>query len=160
MVTKSSLLALYQGTHECLDLLVAHAAGMPPALFAREIPGFGIPSVRNQLVHLVSVERAWINTLQNRPVIRLKPDAFPTPVLVADEKERVVAATIEYLTRLDEETLNRDLVDRPIVWSGPLRSPAFIVQHVITHAFHHKGQIVTLFRMLEHPIGDTDLQRG
>jgi len=159
MVTKSSLLELYRATHECVDLLIAHAAGMPAALFVREIPGVGIPSVRSQLVHLVSVEGAWVNTLQNRPVLRLSAEAYPTVVSVVEAKERVMAATLDYFDRLDEATLNSVLPERPLVWSGPLRSPAFIIQHVVTHAFHHKGQIATLFRMLEHPIGDTDLQR-
>jgi uncharacterized damage-inducible protein DinB len=43
-------------------------------------------------------------------------------------------------------------------WGGELRSPAFIVLHVITHAFHHKGQIVAMLRIQGYPAPDTDLQ--
>lgn len=40
-----------------------------------------------------------------------------------------------------------------------LRSPAFILLHVITHAFHHKGQVVAMLRILGYPAPDTDLQQ-
>jgi uncharacterized damage-inducible protein DinB len=33
-----------------------------------------------------------------------------------------------------------------------------ILLHVITHAFHHKGQIVAMLRILGYPAPDTDLQ--
>jgi len=33
------------------------------------------------------------------------------------------------------------------------------VLHVITHAFHHKGQIVAMLRILGYPAPDTDLQQ-
>jgi uncharacterized damage-inducible protein DinB len=42
---------------------------------------------------------------------------------------------------------------------GELRSPAFIVLHVKTHTFHHKGQIVAMLRILGYPAPDTDLQQ-
>jgi uncharacterized damage-inducible protein DinB len=42
---------------------------------------------------------------------------------------------------------------------GPLQTPAFILCHIITHAFHHKGQVVAMFRLAGQPAGDTDLQR-
>jgi uncharacterized damage-inducible protein DinB len=50
------------------------------------------------------------------------------------------------------------LAERPVDWGGELRSPAFILLHVITHAFHHKGQIVSMLRILGYPAPDTDLQ--
>jgi uncharacterized damage-inducible protein DinB len=52
------------------------------------------------------------------------------------------------------------LTTRPVDWGGELRSPAFIVLHVITHAFHHKGQIVAMLRILGYPAPDTDLQQA
>jgi uncharacterized damage-inducible protein DinB len=42
-------------------------------------------------------------------------------------------------------------------WGGELRSPGFILLHVITHAFHHKGQIVTMLRIVGYPAPDIDL---
>jgi uncharacterized damage-inducible protein DinB len=74
-------------------------------------------------------------------------------------KNRIRNATRDYLGDLTEQQLNTTLATRPVDWGGELRSPAFIVLHVITHAFHHKGQIVAMLRIVGHPAPDTDLQR-
>jgi len=67
-------------------------------------------------------------------------------------------ATRTYVDGLTEEQLNTTLTKRPVDWEGELRSPAFILRHVITHAFHHKGQVVAILRILGYPAPDTDLQ--
>jgi uncharacterized damage-inducible protein DinB len=63
-----------------------------------------------------------------------------------------------FLGGLTEEQLNTTLVERPVDWGGELRTPAFILLHVITHAFHHKGQVVAMLRIIGYPAPDTDLQ--
>jgi uncharacterized damage-inducible protein DinB len=75
------------------------------------------------------------------------------------EKRRILDATRAYLETLGEGQLNTTLAKRPEGWFGELRSPAFILLHVITHTFHHKGQVVAMLRALGHPAPDTDLQR-
>jgi uncharacterized damage-inducible protein DinB len=74
-------------------------------------------------------------------------------------KDRVRDATRAYLQSLSEAQLNRVLSKRPQAWVGELRSPAFILLHVVTHTFHHKGQVVAMLRTLGYPAPDTDLQR-
>jgi uncharacterized damage-inducible protein DinB len=76
------------------------------------------------------------------------------------EKERVRLATRAYLDGLSDAELNRTLTERPRKWVGELKSPAFILLHVVTHTFHHKGQAVAMLRTLGYPAPDTDLQRG
>ena len=73
-------------------------------------------------------------------------------------KARIQRATQAYLGDLREDELNTTLAERPVDWGGELRSPAFILLHVITHAFHHKGQVVAMLRILGYPAPDTDLQ--
>ena len=73
-------------------------------------------------------------------------------------KEPIRRATRSYLDNLTEEQLNATLAECPAGWAGEPRSPAFILLHVITHAFHHKGQILAMLRILGYPAPDTDLQ--
>jgi uncharacterized damage-inducible protein DinB len=146
-------------THECLDLILEHAGGLPGELFVREVPGFAQPSVRHQMVHICSVESAWVCGLRGVPVMRLRAAEHPTVESVRAAKRQVAEATLAYLNGLSESELNTDLPRLPEGWMGPRRSPAFIVLHVLTHAFHHKGQLAAMFRMLGHPAPDTDLQR-
>jgi uncharacterized damage-inducible protein DinB len=74
-------------------------------------------------------------------------------------KDRIREATRAYVSDLMEEQLNTTLSQRPVDWGGELRSPGFILLHVITHAFHHKGQIVAMLRIFGYPAPDTDLQQ-
>jgi len=133
---------------------------MPFALLMQEIPGASHGSVRNQMVHVLATERAWIADLRSIAIDEPKPEAFSSLEALSVAKRKVMADTIAYLESLSESALNTEIAIRPKMWVGPLRSPAYILHHVITHGFHHKGQMAMMFRMLGHPIGDTDLQRA
>ncbi len=159
MFTCAGMKALHAWTHESLDLLFDHAATLPAELFVRQMEGFGRPSVRDQLVHTLACERLWVCNLQNQVPMRLKPQQFASVDALRDLKRQVMAETLRYLERLGDAQLNTPLREHPQDWGGPLRSPAYILQHVLTHAFHHKGQVVAMCRLLAHPAPDTDLQR-
>jgi len=160
MFTKAGIKELHSGTHESLDLLLRHVATVSENLLRQELPGLGFPTVWKQLVHILTVEEGWVQDLQYKDFPGwFEPDA-PTMEALLKHKSRILTATRAYLDNLSEEHLNTTLARRPEGWSGELRSPAFILLHVITHTFHHKGQVVAMLRMLGHPAPDTDLQRG
>ena len=158
MFNRDGIRTLHGVTHDRLDLLLDHVAKLPPADFVREIPGFGFASVRDQLAHLLGAEERWVHRLQHLPLPRWVAAEYPTAESIRPAKERVKAATIAYLSRLPDSELNTILARRQADWHGDLRSPAFILHHVITHAYHHKGQVVAMCRLLGHPAPDTDLQ--
>jgi uncharacterized damage-inducible protein DinB len=161
MFTKDGIRALHGWTHERLDLLLDHASELAPSDFVKVIPGFGqSTSVRDQLVHLLGAEERWVHRLQNRPLPRWSAADYPSVESLRAPKQRVKAGTVAYLDGLPEATLNVALAERPGDWIGILRSPAFILHHVVTHSFHHKGQVVAMCRLLGHPAPDTDLQQG
>jgi uncharacterized damage-inducible protein DinB len=63
------------------------------------------------------------------------------------------------LSTLTNQELN---ADRELHFSDgdvAVRTPALVLHHVLTHAFHHKGQIVAMRRALGHPARDTDLNQ-
>jgi uncharacterized damage-inducible protein DinB len=157
--TKEGLRALHQWTHECLDLLFSHAATVPFSLLTRQVLEPGVPSIRDLLVHILFTEAAWVCDLQDIPIAKWRPESYTTVEALVAAKREVVAATAAFLDGLSENQLNAELSVRSKEWAGALRSPAFILHHVLTHAFHHKGQIATMFRVLGHPLPDTDLQR-
>lgn len=158
MFNRKGIRTLYGVTHERLDLLLDHVAKLPAADFVREIPGFGFASIRDQLAHLLGAEDRWVHRLQFLPLPRWVSTDYQTTESIRAVKERVKASTIAYLEGLPDAELNTTLARRPADWHGDLRSPAFILHHVITHAFHHKGQVVAMCRLLGHPAPDTDLQ--
>jgi uncharacterized damage-inducible protein DinB len=160
MFTKSGILELHSATHESLDILLRHAGTVPLNLLREPLAGFGLPTVWKQLIHILTVEEGWVHDLQNARFAGWGEEDCPTMPALLAAKIRLRDATRSYVESLSEAQLNATLAKRPEAWLGELRSPAFILLHVITHTFHHKGQVVAMLRTLGHPAPDTDLQRG
>jgi uncharacterized damage-inducible protein DinB len=158
MFAKSGIIELHATMHDRLDLLLSHVATVPDDLCRKQISGFGQPSIWKQFVHILNCEEFWTHSLQNKAFADWPEEAFPTMTDLQAAKERIRRATRAYLDGLTEEQLNTSLAKRPVDWGGELRSPAFILLHLITHAFHHKGQIVAMLRIVGYPAPDTDMQ--
>ena len=158
MFAKSGIIELHTIMHDRLDFLLSHVATAPDDVCRKQISGFGHPSIWKQLVHILNCEEFWIHSLQNKEFADWREEDFPTVADLLAAKERIRQATRVYVGELTEEQLNTTLAKRPVDWGGQLRSPAFILLHVITHAFHHKGQVVAMLRILGYPAPDTDLQ--
>jgi len=159
MFNKAGIIELHGLLHERLDLLLEHIETVPDELRRTPISGFGHPSVWSQLVHILTCEEGWVHDLQNKTFPAWHEEDCPAMADLLAAKERVREVTRAYVHDLTEEQLNTTLGQRPVDWGGELRSPAFILQHVVTHAFHHKGQIVAMLRILGYPPPDTDLQQ-
>ncbi|HZQ68774.1 MAG TPA: DinB family protein [Terriglobales bacterium] len=158
MFTKSGIIELHATTHERLDLLLRHIATVPEELRRKQIAGFGHASIWKQFVHILTCEEGWVHDLQNQAFSGWHEEDCQTLEDLLVAKHRIREATKIYVGGLTEAQLNTTLSQRPVDWGGELRSPAFILLHVITHAFHHKGQIVSMLRIVGHPAPDTDLQ--
>lgn len=156
--TRAGIIELHAAMHERLDLLLGHIATVPDELWNKPISGFGHPSVWKQLAHILTCEEGWVHDLQNKSFTGWYAEDCRTMAMLQASKERIRDATRSYLANLSEEQLNTTLATRPAAWAGELRSPVFILLHIITHAFHHKGQIVAMVRILGYPAPDTDLQ--
>jgi uncharacterized damage-inducible protein DinB len=159
MFSKAGIIELHAATHERLDLLLRHVETVPVELYHKPISGFGHPSIWNQFVHILTCEEGWVRDLQNKTFPGWHEEDCPTMAALRAARDRIRGATRAYLDGLAESQLNETLTTRPLDWAGALRSPAFILLHVVTHTFHHKGQVVAMLRILGFPAPDTDLQR-
>ncbi|HVO64016.1 MAG TPA: DinB family protein [Terriglobales bacterium] len=159
MFTKAGIIELHAAMHARLNLLAGHVALIPEELRRKPISGFGHPSIWKQLIHILHCEEGWVHDLRDETFHGWHEENFPTMTDLLAAKNRIREETPTYVGDLTEEQLNTTLTERPADWGGELRSPAFILLHVITHAFHHKGQIVAMLRILGYPAPDTDLQQ-
>ncbi len=157
--SNEDLITLHRATHTCLDLLLNHASALRPELWTRPVEGFGHPSLRAQFAHVLATEEWWMRALQHMPARRWDPESFNSTDALAAAKASVASETASYVNRLSIDQLNREIDTCLPEWVGPKRSPACIILHIVTHAFHHKGQIAAMLRLLGHPAPDTDLQR-
>jgi uncharacterized damage-inducible protein DinB len=157
--TLAGMRQFHNWTYASLTLLLNHLATIPTADYTKELPNFGFPNLRAQVIHIFNCEAFWIHTLQNLPFEDEDPADFPT---VADARallREVGLRTLNYLSRLSEQHLNAGTQLHFSDGDTAVRTPALILHHVLTHAFHHKGQIVAMCRALGYPAPDTDLNQ-
>jgi uncharacterized damage-inducible protein DinB len=158
--TVSGIRTLHSWTHECLTLVLNHLATVPETDFVKGVPGFGFPTLREQIVHIFSCEGFWVHTLQDIRWADRDAANWPDVAHARTLQERVSANTLAYLADVTDEQLNTDTELRFADGDVAFRTPALVLHHVFTHAFHHKGQIVSMCRLLGYPAPDTDLSRS
>jgi uncharacterized damage-inducible protein DinB len=101
-----------------------------------------------QVIHIFNCEGFWIATLQGLPYIDRDAAEFPGLADARLFQEDVSQGTRAYLSSQTVQQLN---IDTELHFSDgdvAVRTPALILHHVLTHAFHHKGQIVSMCRVL------------
>lgn len=159
MFTLDGIREFHRWTHASLNVLLEHVSTMPASDYAKPLPSFGFPTLRDQVIHIFNCEGFWIHTLQGLEYVNRKPAECP---VVADAKllqQEVSRSTNAYLSKLTNEQLNSETELRFADGDIAVRTPAHVIHHFLTHAFHHKGQIVAMCRALGHPATDTDLSQ-
>jgi len=155
--TLSGIREFHRWTHLCLGSALDHLATIPIADYSRDVPGFGFSNLRAQVIHILNCEAFWVHTLRAAPFTDEDPARFPTVADARAFESRVSSQTLDYLSRLTEQQLNAPAALHFPDGDVAVRTPALILHHMLTHAFHHKGQIVAMCRLLGHPAPDTDL---
>ena len=159
MFTTDGVRKFHGWTHASLNLVLDHLSTIPANNYVKEIPSFGFRTLREQAIHIFNCEGFWIHTLQGLRFVNRKPEECPA---VADARllqREVIQRTDAYLSNLTDQQLNADLELHFSDGDLAVRTPALVLHHVLTHAFHHKGQIVAMCRALGHPARDTDLNQ-
>jgi uncharacterized damage-inducible protein DinB len=146
-------------THASLNLVLDHLSTIPASDYVKELPNFGFHTLREQVIHIFNCEGFWIHTLQGRRYVDRKPEECPAVTDARLLQQEVSAVTQVYLSNLTDQQLNSDTELHFPDSDVAVRTPALVLHHVLTHAFHHKGQIVAMCRALGHPAYDTDLNQ-
>jgi uncharacterized damage-inducible protein DinB len=146
-------------THASLNLVLEHLSTIPTSDYVKELPDFGFRTLREQAIHIFNCEGFWIHTLQSLPYVDRNPEECPAVADARFLQEQVSQRTHAYLANLTDERLNAETELHFPDGDITDRTPALVLHHVLTHAFHHKGQIVAMCRALGHPALDTDLNQ-
>jgi uncharacterized damage-inducible protein DinB len=157
--TLDGIRQFHRWTHASFSLLLDHLSTIPATDYAKVLPEFGFPTLREQVIHVLNCEGFWIHTLQGLRYVDRNP-AECTAVFDARLLEREVGQwTHTYLSSMTDQQLNNDTELHFPDGDIAVRTPALILHHILTHAFHHKGQIVAMCRALGHAAPDTDLNQ-
>ncbi len=115
-------------------------------------------SIRNLLVHIANTYEFWIGRMALKKVFEFTPYEAITNMsdaaLLFESTDRLV---YEFLERLEKDEPPE--VSYSIAGTAGSAAPFKIFSHVITHEFHHKGQILSMGRHLGYLPVDTDIMR-
>jgi uncharacterized damage-inducible protein DinB len=164
MFTPDCLLKLHEWSSATLDLLLAHCASLPLETRHTKVPGFGWPTIHGQLMHIAETEAWWVAMAQHLPFEDWPKDSDWWDFAECERSEdlanryaEVREATRAFITSLTPEQLQQPRLLQLGGDHGTHISPALMLSHIITHSFHHKGQIVAMSRTLGYPPPETDM---
>jgi len=146
-------------THACIGVVLDHLSTIPQDDYGKQVPGFGFATLREQVIHVFNCEGLWVHTLQGLRYVDGRPEEYPAVADARRLQQEVRERTHAYLSKLTEEQLNSNTELRFPDGDVAIRTPALVLHHVVTHAFHHKGQMAAMCRLLGHPVRDTDLNQ-
>ena len=132
---------------------------LKPEEFTQPMQFLGGRSPRDVLAHTMEAEIFWMQcALQGRPEPQFDQfEQYSDVETVRKKWELTAAETKEYLRGLTPEAL---MAEKTVDWGGGNVShfPLWLaIYHVITHEFHHKGQIVFAAHHLGYSPPETDL---
>lgn len=151
MYTKEALLDLHGRAHRSLRKLLVHCTQLSAESLDRKLEGFGYPTVRLQLHHVIGAEEYWIGVLRGKILADDNDADFPTVATLEAYRERVARVTRDYLDSAPQSELNT--AREMITWQGAKRQlvPALVVLRPLTHIYQHQGQVLAMCRLLGTP---------
>lgn len=104
---------------------------------------YSVGSIRNQCVHLMSVDERWFSGLRGLPVPDfLDPLHYPDRASVRTYWDRVEAEMQAWLETLTDEQVAATMEGLP-VWA--------VLQHVAMHGVDHRAQMLAMLHGLGAP---------
>jgi uncharacterized damage-inducible protein DinB len=152
------LASMYSWVVQTRAVLYTFLVKIPWATLSREVPESGHGSVRNVLVHTASMYRWWLDGFVKGLEMPQMDGGQYTSLAAVQAEFAGVDRLVRKFFRDHEGSVDTPRRN-PVPWDGKpfTATPRWLFTHVVTHEFHHKGQIVTLARQLGYPPVDTDL---
>ncbi|PBQ33058.1 damage-inducible protein DinB [Sphingobacteriaceae bacterium] len=126
--------------------------------FTRENSAFGRGgSMRNLLVHITNVYEYWVAEVGLNKSVKFSDCAsFETP----DDINELFVTVNSYMDELIVKLEDPDFLVTYVLHDDKKHVTLFkLFSHVISHEYHHKGQILSISRQLGYTPVDTDMIR-
>ncbi|PNY82941.1 DinB family protein [Deinococcus koreensis] len=154
------LRTLYSWVKFSRERLFAWAESLPGGVYTLERPDFAYGSLRNVQAHIADCYLIWLGT-RGLKLPQYARGEFQTRVPDVAAMRSVYADVDAVLERAFEQfTTPDEPFDLELEHEVLRVTQRWLVMHPLTHEFHHKGQMLTMGRILGHPYPpgpDTDL---
>lgn len=154
MYTSTALLDIHTRMQRNLQVLLEHCATLSGEQLHQPLDGFGFPTVQLQFFHTILTERFWIGVLRRVPEEQFRRGDFATVPQLEELRREVAELTANYLASANELELSTR--QRFEVDPGDFADlvPAHVFLRVLTHQYHHQGQVLAMCRLLGNPRSD------
>lgn len=130
------------------DRIIEAAHQLSPEQLRQSFP-LGPGSLFNALAHNYGAEFVWLEALHGTPKPRFpQPTDFGTPDQLLAAWKKLDEHWDEYLGRIDEIELDRDVTRTTMAGKTFTTSVGDVLLHVCTHAFYHAAQMTNMLRQL------------
>ncbi len=145
------LLDFHRRVHQSFALLLEHCRNLTGEELNREMKGFGYPTIRLQLHHMIGAEKYWIGVLQDKIDVDEDEDLYPTIGSLETYRKQVFLMTEIFLNSSYTEELETPRL--MTTWGGneKLLNPTHVFLRTQTHIYHHQGQVLAMCRLLGKP---------
>lgn len=148
----------YELVKSSREVLLEYCKTLSAKDFLIENSTFGRGSIRNLLVHIGNTYEFWIGRHSLNKDIKFTEYTSIENAQEAEDFFLYIDSLLEEFINVYSEKSMIDIeinIDDKIVTATPLK----LFAHVITHEFHHKGQVLSLSRHLGYVPVDTDIMR-
>lgn len=140
--------------------LLDYCARLAPAHFAAPVAELNGGSIRGLLVHVAGCYDYWLGQVGlGRAAASVPPETVPDMVAL----RAVFAAVDALVAEFGQHHAAGWLVPKPFMLPRQQRqlefTPLQLFTHALTHEFHHKGQVLSMSRLLGYVPVDTDVIR-
>ena len=149
----------YELVQESRKVLFDYCKTISPGDFLNENSSFGRGgSIRNLLTHIANTYEFWIAKYGlNKAVVFTSYDSIQRINDLIDLFNKIDIIIFEFIDLIEKP--EKQQIDYEINGIKSSAAPFKLFTHVITHEFHHKGQILSISRHLGYTPVDTDIMR-
>ena len=154
------LLAQYAQVRGARNALLAYCESIPAADIYKPVAAFNDKTIAGMLVHNAYTYLHWlVNVDAGLPLQPIEVAITNNVKDIAAIFEQVDSAVNDFLSRYRGDYQMDLIKDLPGKGWKLNTTPLQLFTHIITHEFHHKGQILSMGRLLGYIPPDTDVIR-
>ncbi len=149
----------YELVRESRKVLFDYCKTISPGDFLKENSSFGRGgSIRNLLTHIANTYEFWIAKYGLNKAIAFTPyNSIQNINDVVELFKKIDITIFEFIGIVEKP--GKKQINFEINYAKGSATPFKLFTHVVTHEFHHKGQILSISRHLGYTPVDTDIMR-